>query len=132
MNSQTTRTNTKASILIIDDEMSILNALQMFLEQEGYDVTVATGYEQYSEITDEHTNPDVAILDIMLGAEDGREVATRLKDDPGTADLPIIMISAHPDVRRMAEVAGADAYLAKPFDIDHLLAAIDAQLRQTT
>jgi DNA-binding response OmpR family regulator len=60
-----------------------------------------------------------------LSDENGCAIARGLKKDAATADIPIIMVSAHPGGQKMAEESGADAYLGKPFEIDHLLDTID-------
>ena len=84
----------KSKILIIDDETAILNALQIFLEQEGYEVRAVDKYDDYFK-KHEGELPDIIILDIILLDEDGREVARQLKSSDQTKHIPIIMISAH-------------------------------------
>ena len=112
-----------AKILIIDDETAILNALQVFLEQEGYDVEAVEKYENFLE-SKEKNLPDLIILDIVLLDEDGREIAKRLKANDHTKHIPIIMISAHPNAATTSLKAGADTFLPKPFDIEDLLSSI--------
>lgn len=113
----------KAKILIIDDETAILNALQIFLQQEGYDVEAI---EKYENLLDDKSValPDLIILDIILLDEDGRAIAKRLKANSRTSHIPIIMISAHPNASTTSLKAGANAFLPKPFDIDDLLDTI--------
>ncbi len=117
----------KSKILIIDDETAILNALQIFLEQEGYDVEAVDKYEDYLE-KHEGVLPDLIILDIILLDEDGREIAKRLKSNAKTKHIPIIMISAHPNAEQTSLKAGANAFLPKPFDMDELLTTISSLL----
>lgn len=64
--------------------------------------------------------PDVIILDILLKQEDGCKIAKELKENPKTSAIPIIMISALPGGKKMSEEAGADAFLAKPFEANEL------------
>lgn len=119
----------KSKILIIDDETAILNALQIFLEQEGYDVEAVEKYENF--LDGKHANlPDLIILDIILLDEDGREIAKRLKASTHTKHIPIIMISAHPNAATTSLKAGADAFLPKPFDIEDLLDTITKLLEK--
>ena len=117
----------KSKILIIDDETAILNALQIFLEQEGYEVDAVEKYENYLD-DKSNTLPDLIILDIILLDEDGREIAKRLKSNARTKHIPIIMISAHPNASVTSLKAGADTFLPKPFDIEDLLTAITTLL----
>jgi DNA-binding response OmpR family regulator len=60
-------------------------------------------------------------LDVLLSGEDGRELCKKLKIDKRTACIPVIMLSAHSDANKIADVSGADAFLEKPFDVDALL-----------
>lgn len=112
-------------ILVIDDDASVLHALGMFLEQEGYDVVTAGGYDGRLARARRSDLPDLIILDILLSDENGCEVAKKLKSNDKTATIPIVMISAHPGGERMSAAAGADAYLAKPFEIEDLLESIE-------
>lgn len=106
---------------MIDDDVSILHALGMFLELEGYNVETAAGYDKKLDNVKVSDLPDLIVLDILLSDENGCEIAQRLKASKKTADVPIVMVSAHPDGRQMSKRAGADAYLPKPFDVDDLL-----------
>lgn len=121
-----TQVNTKSKrILVIDDDASVLHALGLVLEAEGYDVTTAEGYDGRLKKVATADLPDLVVLDILLSNENGCAIARELKAADKTAAVPIVMISAHPDGQRMAKTAGADAYLAKPFDVDELLGTID-------
>ncbi|MEX0748563.1 MAG: response regulator [Candidatus Saccharimonadales bacterium] len=115
-------------ILIIDDEAAILSALELFLEQEGYEAEVSTSFEKYLKSSKRPRLPDLIILDILLGNEDGRAIARRFKASTVTQRIPIIMISAHPDIAEMSRSAGADAYLPKPFNTEVILQTIDRLL----
>jgi len=115
----------KAKILVIDDETAILNALQIFLEQEGYKVEAVSSYQGYLDGLSKKELPDLIILDILLMEEDGRAVAKLLKAKAATKHIPIIMISAHPTANKTALRSGADAFLAKPFEVDVLIETIE-------
>ncbi len=108
-------------ILVIDDDASVLHALGLFLEQEGYDVQTASGYNDQLKGIRPSQLPNLIVLDILLSDKNGCDIARELKAAKSTANVPIVMISAHPDGREMAMSAGADGFLAKPFDIDELL-----------
>ncbi len=113
-----------AKILIIDDEASILNALQIFLEQEGYSVEACDNYDGHLEEIGAEDLPDVIILDILLRNDDGRSIAKKLKSSPKTRHIPIILISAHPTAFKSIKQSGADAFLAKPFSSVKLLETV--------
>jgi CheY-like chemotaxis protein len=114
-------------ILIIDDDADILLVLASVVEDAGYQVT-AIDRSDYLEQIDAGALPDLILLDMLLSGQDGRQIARRLKGQAATRRIPIVMLSAHPDAQREALEAGADAFLAKPFDVDALLATIAAYL----
>lgn len=111
-------------ILIVDDEPDILLFLREILEDEGYDVeTSADG--ALIENLQAHDLPDLILLDMLLSGRDGRELAKYLKARRETSEIPVVMISAHPTARESALAAGANFFLAKPFDLAYLLDMIE-------
>jgi CheY-like chemotaxis protein len=117
-------------ILIIDDDADILLVLASVVEDAGYQVTAIDRGDYLEQIDqiDAGALPDLILLDMLLSGQDGRQIARRLKGQAATRRIPIVMLSAHPDAQREALEAGADAFLAKPFDVDALLATIAAYL----
>jgi DNA-binding response OmpR family regulator len=112
-------------ILVVDDDPDILDALQFMLEDAGYEVKT-TEKGEYAENL-RNTNgglPDVIILDVLLSGKDGRLICQKLKSQEETKHIPIIMISAHPNAKHSVSAVGADDFMAKPFDMDDLLATI--------
>lgn len=107
-------------LLIVDDEPDILEFLQVILEEEGYTVAV-TGKGEYLEKLNNGILPDLILLDMWLSGKDGREIVKYLKSQEKTRHIPIIMFSAHPRAEEAALKAGANDFMAKPFDIDVLL-----------
>jgi len=111
-------------VLVVDDDESILDAISLILEEEGYEVkTVFKGQETYKAI--ENFKPDIILLDVLMSGNDGREICKRLKADGTTKKIPVIMISAHPTLDKGATACGAEDFLAKPFDTDDLLKKIN-------
>jgi DNA-binding response OmpR family regulator len=113
----------KKKILIADDDEGIVEALQIFLEDEGYEVeTILDG----ARIRDfPHGLPDLMLLDIWMSGWNGRDICIALKSQEATQHLPIILISANKDTKKMAIEAGADGFIVKPFDLDELLHKIE-------
>jgi DNA-binding response OmpR family regulator len=103
-------------ILIVEDEESLLKLESILLSSKGYKVTgVRDGLAALSEI--EKNKPDLILLDIMMPGIDGFEVCSRIKENPDTKDIPVVMLTAKKstaDQARGIEV-GADAYMTKPF-----------------
>jgi CheY-like chemotaxis protein len=115
--------NKPKHILVVDDDPDILIFLQVILEDEGYSV-VTSDKGEFLEQLHNGGLPDVIVLDMLLSGKDGRELVKYLKRNPETSHIPVIMISAHPSAGKEAHQAGADDFLAKPFDIEKLLAKI--------
>ncbi|MBB6109929.1 response regulator [Mucilaginibacter lappiensis] len=115
-------------ILAVDDDSDILEVLQYILEDSGYEViTLADGHHLFDKIKE--SQPDLILLDIMLGNLDGRDLCKSVKTGMETHGIPVILISASHEVSRTLNQTGApDDFIAKPFDIDVLLRSINRQL----
>lgn len=107
----------------MDDEPDILEFLQVILEEEGYTV-VTSDKGDYLEQLHNGGLPHLILVDVLLSGKDGREIVKYLKSQEETQAIPIIMFSAHPSAERTAWQAGAEDFLAKPFDIEVLLTKI--------
>jgi two-component system, OmpR family, phosphate regulon response regulator PhoB len=108
-------------ILVVDDDSDILDAMRFVLEDAGYIVKTTPTGEDVEERLTAINLPDLIILDVLLSGRDGREICRKLKLNTKTKHIPIIMISAHPAIKKSVLEAGADAFIPKPFDITHLL-----------
>ncbi len=112
-------------ILVVDDDPDILDALRLTLEDDGYEVTTTEKGEYAENLCDTNGGlPDVILLDVLLSGKDGRIICQKLKSQEDTKHIPIIMISAHPAAKHSVKAVGADDFLAKPFDVDDLLAKV--------
>ena len=112
-------------ILVVDDDPDILDALRFMLEDSGYEVKTSEKGEYAENLHDTNGGlPDVIILDVLLSGKDGRLICQKLKSQEETQRIPIIMISAHPNAKQSVSAVGADDFMAKPFDMDELLAKI--------
>lgn len=105
--------------MIADDDPGIVDAVEMLLEFEGYEVTSTVDGLTVLEMKEDL--PDLLLLDIWMSGEDGRDICKKFKEDKLTRNIPVIMISASHDVRESAMIAGANDFLAKPFDMNDLL-----------
>lgn len=116
-------------VLIIEDDPSFLRAVSHIIEKEGYSVITAsngmTGLRMAKE-----DKPDLLILDVMLPGLDGFEICSRLRNEPQTAKLPIIMLSAKGQEtdKTTGLKVGANEYLTKPVDRALLLEKVTALL----
>ena len=110
-------------VLIVDDDTDIVTLLEQVLTDEGYDVRTAIGEGALRLAAAEH--PTIILLDIMMPGMDGVEVSQRLRADERTRDIPIVAMSASHRLRDRAREMQVDGLLAKPFDLDELLAQIE-------
>ncbi len=123
---------TEQTILVVDDEEAIAEAVRARLESEGFRVIAAADGREAIEAHAEH-HPDLVVLDLMLPGMDGLEVCRKLRELLRQA-TPVLMLTARDDVsdRIRGLDAGADDYLPKPFDLDELLARLRALVRRTS
>ena len=120
-------------ILIIEDETDLASTLSYNLGREGFHATTAaTGGEGLSAALGGGPVPDLVLLDLMLPDMPGTEVCRRLRADPRTAKVPIVMVTAKSDEidRVVGFEVGADDYVTKPFSVRELLLRIRAVLRR--
>lgn len=118
-------------VLIVEDEQDILHLVKMYLEKDGFrSVTAMTGPDGLRKAKEE--KPDLVVLDLMLPEMDGLEVCKRLRSAPGTALLPIIMLTAKAEESDtiIGLELGADDYVTKPFSPKALVARVKALLRR--
>ena len=117
------------SVLIVEDDPNIRELLQMYLEKDGYAVTLAAdggqGLEKFRAI-----QPDLVLLDVMMPVMDGWAVCKAIRQESST---PVIMFTAkgETDDKVTGLKAGADDYVTKPFEMKELLARIEAVLRRS-
>jgi phosphate regulon transcriptional regulator PhoB len=119
-------------VLIVEDEPDIRELVVHHLKREGYQVSAASsGEEALRQV--QAAPPDLVLLDLMMPAMDGLEVCRRLRQDPTTASLPIVMLTAKGDEvdRVLGLEIGADDYVVKPFSPKELLARVRAVLRRS-
>lgn len=108
-------------LLIVDDELAIVEALQDILSVEGYDIATAfNGAEGLQRMAD--VKPDLVLLDLMMPVMDGREMLRRMREDASLQGIPVVVMSAGriSDEERRSSAR----FLAKPFELDVLLDTI--------
>ena len=122
-----------ARILAVDDEPDLTDLLHYHLTKAGHDVAIAaTGWEAIESV--KQRRPDLILLDLMLPDLDGFGVCELLRNDPETATIPVIIISAwsSPDSRQMGAELGALDYLTKPFSPADLVHRVNSLVASRT
>lgn len=120
-----------ARILVVDDELDLLEILKFNLETEGYEVVTATSAEDALQL--DIASFDLLLLDVMMGGMSGFAMARQLKDNPATAQVPIIFLTAR-DTENDTVTGfnlGADDYISKPFSLREVMVRVRAVLRRT-
>jgi DNA-binding response OmpR family regulator len=116
-------------IVVIEDDPNISDALSLMLEEHGYRVISVQDGEKAVEAAQLY-RPDLITLDLMLPGKDGFTVARELLDDPRTANIPLVILSAYTDDVDEPIWRRVTAIITKPFNVDEVTSEIDAILRQ--
>ena len=115
-------------ILIADDDPGIRDIFKIIFERYGYEIDLK------EDATDLLKNnfflPDVFLIDKLLSGADGLDICRVLKNSPLTMDIPVIMVSASPDIAIQSIKAGADDFIEKPFDLNHLLEVVERNINK--
>ncbi|WP_462265032.1 response regulator transcription factor [Mucilaginibacter sp.] len=115
------------TILIADDDKTIVDSITMVLESYNYEVLqVNNGTAVMQAIKGA---PDLVLLDINMGGHNGCTVCKQIKRQAATRQIPVLMISGSSDIESAATECGADAYLAKPFGMEELMDKVNSLLQ---
>ena len=120
----------KRKVLLVDDDADLVDLMTKVLEEDGrFEVRIASNGFDAGMMVKEY-RPDLIILDVMLPDINGKEVCHRVRSDSSLEEVRIICISGLIEDDKVSELklAGADAFLHKPFDVDHLIEQMCAQL----
>jgi len=110
-------------VLVIDDDADICIMVGAILKFAGYKVQQLSAVDKLA-VTLDSVEPKVILMDMLLSGHDGRDICTQLKNNEAQNHIHVIMMSAHPDAEKSCREAGANDFLAKPFDVDNFLAKV--------
>ena len=118
-------------ILIVEDDLVIADLIDQILRFEGYNISHVVDGRSAIEFVEQH-HPDLVLMDLMLPVMSGIEASRHIKssDSEVVANVPIVAMSAGVNLRAAAGSLPVDGVLAKPFDIDELLATVNVHLRR--
>lgn len=112
-----------SKILVVDDDSGIGEMLKTLLEFYGYDVTVTEKPDETERLIIEK-DIDLVMLDMLISGVNGTDVCARLRNNKETENIPVLMMSALHDAGVKCKKAGADDFIAKPFEMDDLISKI--------
>lgn len=110
-------------IFLVEDDQAIREILEIVLSSENYDVQSFSTARAFKQ-RDPKINPDLYLFDVMLPDGSGIDLCTELKKNFKNIDIPVIIMSAHAQLKQFKEICQPDDFISKPFDIDHLLLKI--------
>jgi two-component system response regulator VicR len=114
-------------IMVVDDDKDLLVALMAVLKRQGYEVAVTMSCNEGLEILSSF-KPNLILLDINVGMEDGRDMCRKIKSQAEHAHIPVILISANDNALNTYKEHGADSILKKPFDLVNLYELVSAHI----
>ena len=117
-------------ILVVDDDVDILNVVQLVLDAKGFDVIATPNWQQINTHVDEF-KPDLILLDVSLGSQDGRNICKQLKSNKNTKHISVILFSANHNIESSLSECLADNFISKPFDINELVDGINSQIMKS-
>jgi DNA-binding response OmpR family regulator len=118
-------------VLIVDDNSDILWVVETVLKRYGFEVLALPKGEAVVRRTKSFL-PNLILLDVFLSGIDGIEVCNKIKENPKTRDIPIIMFSAHTDFSGVKKFCKADDFISKPFDVNELVNKIRFQIKEAS
>ena len=117
------------SIIIVDDNVEICSLVEEILLSEGHKVRSCTNPMIVFEMI-KQSKPKLIVTDMLMSGIDGRDIVKQLKADQSTRSIQVLMMSAHPKSQEQSELAGADAHIAKPFDVNEFSDLVQKMLDQ--
>lgn len=111
-------------ILVIDDDIAILEVIKIILQEKSYRVITISDSTLVQDYLMHH-NPSIILLDFWMSGLNGKKIVAQIKNSPHSQHIPIVMISANHEVRKIAKEIHANDFLAKPFDITDLTSIVE-------
>lgn len=118
--------SSRSSVMVVEDDADISDVLAMMLEDRGHDVVLAAnGREALDKLAVAEALPGVILLDLMMPVMDGWDFRRAQRVDPRPAAIPVVLVSAHVDVRSIAAEMGVAAWLRKPIEFRSLISVVE-------
>ncbi|CAN5251079.1 hypothetical protein BH09BAC2_BH09BAC2_23350 [soil metagenome] len=115
-------------ILIVDDDKDLLQVVQSLLVKKGFEVEAKDNWEEALSLIPSY-QPQIILLDVFLAGIDGLEICKKVKSDPATRHIPIVIVSGYPSLAETVIYEyGADGFVTKPFEVNDLIEKIHSVL----
>jgi len=116
-------------IMVLDDSPAIVDSIEMMMEFEGLTVSKFYKGSDMLDVLYTGARPDVILMDMWLSGEDGRDICRHIRADESLSEIPVIIMSASRGLEQSALDAGANDFIAKPFDMDHMVSKIRGYIK---
>ena len=118
----------KPHILVVEDSENILEVISLMFDFQGWQVSTRESLKNIIEDVKE-VKPDLILMDMLLSGANGCDACAEIKAHSEIPETPIMIMSAHPEAHREAKNAGANSFIAKPFEMDALIAKVKQTLQ---
>ncbi|TMI94271.1 MAG: response regulator [Bacteroidetes bacterium] len=115
------------TICVIEDDESIQDVLRIILKRAGYETTIFPDGSAIFE--NNYGTPDLFLIDKQLPGADGLTICSYLKNSKRTKEIPVVMMSAYPNVEQLSILAGANGFIEKPFEVKTLVSTIQTHVQ---
>ncbi|WP_027379246.1 response regulator transcription factor [Chryseobacterium daeguense] len=116
-------------VVVLDDSPAIVDSIEMMMEMEGLSVAkFYKGSDMLNSLKPD-AKPDVILMDMWLSGEDGRDICRTIRADKGLRDIPVLIMSASRGLEQSALDAGADDFIAKPFDMGDMISRVRSYIK---
>lgn len=116
-------------ILIVEDSENILDLLELMVEFQGWQSSSLKNLDNFMESV-QKIKPDLILMDMLLSGSNGCEACRELKKSDAHRDIPVVMMSAHPEASVETKNAGADYFISKPFDMEQMVGLLETCLSE--
>ncbi|MCF2220084.1 MAG: response regulator [Chlorobi bacterium] len=116
-------------ILVLDDSPAIVDSIEMMMELEGLTVSKFYKGSDMLDALNTQPKPDVILMDMWLSGEDGRDICRTIRADENLKDIPVLIMSASRGLEQSALDAGANDFIAKPFDMGDMISRVRTYIK---
>ncbi|WP_294304549.1 response regulator [uncultured Chryseobacterium sp.] len=122
--------STSTQILVLDDSPAIVDSIEMMMELEGLSVAKFYKGSDMLSALNSQPKPDVILMDMWLSGEDGRDICRTIRADENLCDIPVLIMSASRGLEQSALDAGANDFIAKPFDMGDMITRVRTYIKE--